>query len=57
MLAIKNPESADPIFKARFVILGHKDPDKDRVVNEAPTVLRSSVRLVIALSQIYNFSL
>ena len=57
MLAIKNPESADPIFKARFVILCHKDPNKDRVVNESPTVLRSLVRLVIALSQIFNFSL
>ena len=52
VLTIKNPESEVPI-----VILGHKDPDKDIIVNEAPTMLGSSVRLVVALSQIYGFPL
>ncbi len=33
-----------PVYKSRLVIQGHRDPEKDRVVNEAPTLLRSSVR-------------
>jgi len=57
VLTIKEPDSTSPQFKARFVILGHKDPDKHRIVNEAPTVLRSSVRLLISLSRVYNYPL
>ncbi len=45
----KNLENPDEYFKARLVILGHIDTEKPRVVNEAPTVLKSSIRLAIAL--------
>jgi len=47
VLAIKNASESDEYFKARLVILGHIDPDKPRVVNEAPTVMKSSIRLTI----------
>ncbi len=49
VLTIKNFENPDEYFKARLVILGHIDPEKPRVVKEAPTVLKSSIRLAIAL--------
>lgn len=57
LLSIKSPDSLNPIYEARFIIQGHKDPEKGKVVNEAHTVLRSSVRLIIALSQAYGFPL
>ena len=57
VLAIKEPESDNPRRKARFVILGHHDPDKGRIVNEAPTVTRASIRLILALSRMFNYDI
>ncbi len=51
---LRNP---DEYFKARLVILVHIDPDKPRVVNEAPTVLKSSVRLAVALIASKSFQI
>ena len=44
-------------FKARVVILGHTDPEKARAVNEAPTVLKSSVLLLLTLILSFEFPL
>ncbi len=49
VLAIKNKGEPAEKFKARLVILGHVDPEKPRVVNEAPTVMKSSIRLLLTL--------
>lgn len=57
MLCIKDQESDKPRKKARFIILGYRDPDKGRIVNEAPTVSRFSVRLVVALSRMLDYPL
>lgn len=57
VLAIKNFSESDQYFKARLVILGHIDPDKPRIVNEAPTVLRSSIRMIVALAASFGFKL
>ena len=56
VLTIKNFEEPNQYFKARLVILGHVDPEKPRVVNEAPTVLKSSVRLVLTLIASHSFT-
>lgn len=56
-LAIKHPEAKNPTSKARFVILGDKDPDKERVGNEAPTTLRSSLRIILSVAKKYDFNL
>jgi len=57
VLTIKNFNEKDEYFKARLVILGHVDPDKPRVVCEAPTVLKSSVRLLLSLAATYGFKI
>ncbi len=57
VLTIKTFENPDEYFKARLVILGHIDPHKPRVVNEAPTVLKSSVRLAVALIASKSFQI
>eukprot|EP00171_Calliarthron_tuberculosum_P003779 IDg3779t1 len=38
-----------------MVIMGHTDPEKGRVVNEAPTILRSSVRILLTIGAIFQF--
>eukprot|EP00171_Calliarthron_tuberculosum_P000888 IDg888t1 len=52
---LKRGTKEDQLFKARLVILGHVDPDKPRVVNEAPTVLKSSIRLSATIIASYKF--
>ncbi len=49
VLTIKNADSSDQYFKARLVIPIHVDPDKPRVVSEAPSVLKSPIRLGITM--------
>eukprot|EP00172_Hildenbrandia_rubra_P002703 Plantae.Rhodophyta-Hildenbrandia_rubra.ctg377.p1 GENE.Plantae.Rhodophyta-Hildenbrandia_rubra.ctg377~~Plantae.Rhodophyta-Hildenbrandia_rubra.ctg377.p1 ORF type:complete len:401 (+),score=59.34 Plantae.Rhodophyta-Hildenbrandia_rubra.ctg377:339-1541(+) len=49
-LAIKEPNAAEERFKAKYVIKGHLDSEKKKMVNEAPTALRHSARLLIALA-------
>ena len=55
VLTIKNHGEESEYFKARLVILGHLDPDKPRVVSEAPIVLKSSIRLLLTIISSYRF--
>jgi len=57
VLTIKDSGEKTEYFKARLVILGHIDPEKPRVVNEAPTVLKSSIRLTLSLIAAYDFTI
>ena len=57
VLTIKNVGEKEELLKARLVIMGHIDPDKARVVKEAPTLLKSSIRLIIAFSAAHSFKL
>ena len=57
VLTIKNVGEKDELLKARLVIMGHVDPDKARVVNEAPTLLKSSMRIIIALGLAHSFEI
>jgi hypothetical protein len=50
VLVKKNPPNSAPIYKARLVVLGHLDPEKDKVVSESPTVRAVSIRLLCALA-------
>ncbi len=44
-------------YKNRLIIQVNRDPQKGLVVTEAPTILRSSIRLILALSSMYDFLL
>ncbi len=57
VLTIKNHGEPTEYFKARLYILGHLDPEKPKVVNQAPTVLESSTRLLISLIASFEFLL
>ena len=47
-LAIKDPETEHEEFKARYVVQGHRGKGKEKLVVEAPTALRTSIRIVVA---------
>lgn len=49
VLTIKIAKESSQYFKARLIILEHLDPETAWVMNEAPTVLESSVRLFLTL--------
>ena len=55
--SIKFDTNGNKKYKTRLVIQGDKDPDKGSVVTEAPTVLRSSVRMILTISQSFKFSI
>ncbi len=57
VLTIKNQGEDSEYFKAHLFILGHRDPGKPRVINESPTVLKSSVRLLVDLIASHKFPL
>ena len=55
VLAIKNPDTDEVIYKARFVVQGHKDKDKDLLIHDSPTISVSSIRILIAIAGIFGF--
>lgn len=57
VLAIKNMETDEPTYKARFVVQGHNDCEKNLLVHSANTIRQHSVRLLVALSEIFNFTI
>ena len=54
---IKKDLNSKEKFKTRLVIQGHLDPEKRRVVNEAPTILRSSSRIILSIAESLEFQL
>jgi hypothetical protein len=54
-LTIKYKESGESILRARFVISGHPDREKSRLVHTATTLRHSSLRLLLALAATLDF--
>ena len=58
VLAIKHGQKdTPPKLKARFVLGGHRDRDKNQIVHDSCTVRAESIRLLIAFASIFNLSL
>ena len=58
VLAIKHAQTnMPPRLKARFVIGGHRDKDKNELLHDLRTVRAESIRLVIALATIFGLKL
>lgn len=51
-LAVKNSETNLPVYKARFVVQGHTDREKDILVHSASTVRHHLVRVLVAIATI-----
>lgn len=57
VLAIKRKDTGEEVYKARFVLGGHKDRDKRSVVHSATTLKQSSIMLLLELATILGFKL
>lgn len=55
LLAIKNTETNQPAYKARFVMQGHMDNDKDHIVNNANIIRQHSIRIIGTIAGVFGF--
>lgn len=55
VITIKDTETNQPRVKARFVIHGNRDRDKNYLVHTSTTVKHASTRLLIALAACFGF--
>jgi hypothetical protein len=55
VLVIKNRETDQEIYKARYVVQGFLDPLKQRAVHNSPNLRQDTSRLVLALASICGF--
>lgn len=53
-ITIKDIETNEPIHKARYVVQGHKDKEKNRLVHNSTTVRQSSTRVLTALAAVFG---
>lgn len=53
VLAIKDKDSHKQLFKAWFVVQGHRDKDKDILIHEISTVTQSSTRHLVTVALIF----
>jgi len=57
VITIKNVETTEPMFKARFVAHGNRDSEKYQLVHNITTTRPSSVRLLVAIASIMGFDI
>lgn len=57
VLAIKNKGTGKEVLKARYVVQGHMDREKNLLVHNSPTVSQQSIRLLIAIATIFGFEI
>lgn len=57
VLTIKNKDTDNEIFKARFVVQGHLDKEKELLVHTSSTVSQQATRLLVSLATIMGFRL
>lgn len=57
VLTIKNKGTNKEIYKARFVVQGHKDKLKGNLVHHSTNLKQSSIRLLLCLAAMFNFDI
>jgi Reverse transcriptase (RNA-dependent DNA polymerase) len=55
VLVIKNRETDQEVYKARYVVQGFLDPLKQRAAHNSPNLRQDTSRLVLALASICGF--
>lgn len=55
VLSIRDSKTEKSIYKARFVVQGYRDKDKDFLIHEANNLQQSSIKTVIALAAFFSF--
>lgn len=57
VLSIKNEGTTEEKEKARFVVQGHKDKEKNFLVHNSNTSKQASTRLIASISSLFNFTI
>lgn len=57
VLTIKNVETAEEAYKARFVVQGHTDIENNLLVHNSTNLRQSSIRTLVAIVAIFGFPL
>lgn len=57
LLTIKHKDSDKELFKARFVVQGHLDREKEFLVQASTTVSQQAIKLLVSLATILGFKL
>lgn len=57
VLALKHKENGTDVYRARFVVGGHRDRQRDTVVHNTTTLKQSSLRPLLALASILGFDM
>ena len=57
LLAVKNKGTEDEAYKARFVVQGHRDREKNLLVHNSPNIRQSSVRTLVSVAAINGFDI
>ena len=55
VLAIKHSSDGSTVYKARLVLVGHRDREKWSVIHNTYNLKQSSIRLILALATILGF--
>ena len=55
ILAIKNPNTPTERYKARFIVQGHKDREKEFLIHTSKTIRYKNIRLILTISAAMNF--
>lgn len=57
VLTIKHKDTENELFKARFVVQGHLDREKELLVHASTTASQQAIRLLVSLATIFGFKL
>lgn len=57
ILAIKNVNTDEEVYKAPFVVQGHTDIEKNILVHNRTNLRQSSIRVLVALAAVFGFRL
>ena len=57
VLSIKNKDTQEEAYKARFVVQGHTDAEKNLLVHSSPNLKQSSIRLLLAQAATFGFQI
>lgn len=56
-MSLKEKEKKQPVFKARFVVQGHRDREKAALVHESTNMRQPSIKVLTAIAAIFGFHL
>lgn len=55
VLSIKNKDTNEEIYKARYVVQGHKDIEKHMLVHSSSNLKQSSIRILLSIAALFGF--